>query len=162
MSGSGTGTPVTVAETNLAALRRMINEPGTTTYTDALLTTLIEAHPVPDARGVDPWQWDYTTTPPTREANENWTATYDLNVTAAEIWEEKAAVVACDYTTETDGAVLNRNQVYEQYMKIAQRFRSRRVPGVLNTVRLERVLTEDGTVMETTPILDRYEQDDSN
>jgi hypothetical protein len=153
---------MSASATEKATLRRMVNEPTTATYSDVLITAFIEDHPVPDARGVDPWQWDYTTTPPTREANENWIATYDLNAAAAEIWEEKAAAVACDFTIEADGAKLNRNQVYEQYMKISQRFRSRRVPGVLNTVRLERVLTEDGAVMETTPILDRYEQDDSN
>jgi ribosomal protein S26 len=144
----------------IAQLRRMIAEPLTTTYSDATLTTYIEARAVADSRGVLPWEWDFSTTPPTATANTAWVTTYDLNAAAAELWEEKAAAVACDYATNADGANLQRNQVYDQYMRIASRYRSKACLGVAHFASVERVRSETGEVVEQTPIIDRIESDE--
>jgi ribosomal protein S26 len=138
----------------------MIAESTTATYSDDALTTHIEAHAVPDLRGVLSYELDFSTTPATKSDNDSWIATYDLNATAAEIWEEKAAAVACDYATNADGANLQRNQVYDQYMRIASRYRAKACLGVASFARAERVRSETGEVVEQTPIVDRIEADE--
>lgn len=109
----------------IAQVRRMTGEVGSATYTDADIQAYIEAHPLEDARGEGPWV-ESTATPGTLEANPDWTATYDLNAAAADIWEEKAAVPAGDYDFQADGGSYSRSQAYEQAMKQARHFRSRR------------------------------------
>ena len=64
-SGS-TLTPPTAAE--IAKLRRMVAEPTTATYSDALLTSMIEAYPHIDEYGESPLDDD-------GEVNDDWTAT---------------------------------------------------------------------------------------
>lgn len=108
-------------------VRRMIAESTNTTYSYATLKAYIERYPLPDERGEDPYTWDTSTTPPTQDANEDWIATYDLNAAAADLWEEKAAGVAEDFSFSADGGSFQRQQRYEQYMKMAARYRSRRV-----------------------------------
>jgi len=108
-------------------LQRMVDETDSTTYTYGDLADYIERYPLPDERGEDPYTWDTSTTPPTQDANEDWIATYDLNAAAADIWEEKAAAVAEDFQFSADGGSFARNQRYEQYMRMAARYRSRRV-----------------------------------
>ena len=148
-------------ETQIATLRRMVAEPTTTTYTDALIQAFIEARPVPDARGVNPVAWDYSTTPPTPGENTNWIPTYDLNAAAADIWDEKASGVAQDFTFEADGASYSREQVYAQYTKHASRYRSRSYPSGIKLIRTQREVTPEGYTVETTPIIDRYELDEA-
>lgn len=138
----------------IAELRRKVAEPTTTTYSDVLLTDFIERYAVPDSRGLEPAYLDYTTTPPTWTENESWIATYDLNAAAAEIWEEKAAAVACSTDFDADGGSYSLSQRHAQYLKQAQRFRSRSCPGALRMARVERVVGRDGTQYETTPIVD--------
>lgn len=148
-------------ETQIATMRRMVAEPTAATYTDDLIQAFIEARPVPDARGVDPVSWDYSTTPPTQEENTNWIPTYDLNAAAADIWDEKASGVAQDFTFEADGASYSREQVYAQYVRQAGRYRSRSRIGGIKLVRTQREVTPDGYTVETTPIIDRYEFDEA-
>lgn len=112
----------------IAKLRRLVNEPDDTTYDDDALTDYIEAHPLLDERGEEPYTWDTSTEPPTQDANDDWIPTYDLRVAAADIWEEKAAAVAVDFDFRADGGQYSRSQVYEQYMKQARYHRSRRTP----------------------------------
>jgi hypothetical protein len=101
MSGYSGGT----TKTDIARLRRMVDEGSAATYTDAALVAIITAYPVPDALGEDPvTRWGV--------ANAEWVATYDLAAAAADIWAEKASALATgafDFTA--DGATYNRSQV---------------------------------------------------
>lgn len=127
----------------IARLRRMVGEPdSSTTYTDDDLTTYIEEYPLIDERGEAPYTWDTSTEPPTEDENDDWIATYDLNAAAADIWEEKAAGLAQDYDFKADGASFSRSQAYEQYLKQARYYRSRRAPRTM-TQRLEPQRTTD-------------------
>jgi hypothetical protein len=124
-------TSVTAAQ--IAQVRRMVNEPLTTTYTDAIITTYIEAYPLVDENGEAP-RVPSTTTPGEMMANPDWTATYDLHAAGADIWEEKAAVLAVDFDVNADGAALNRSQAFEQAMKQARYCRSRRSPKTITQI----------------------------
>ena len=109
----------------VARLRRMVGEPTTTTYSDDDLEGYIERYPLEDARGEYPTV-ESETTPGTLEENPDWTATYDLNAAAAEIWAEKAATLAQDYDFKADNANYKRSQAYEQAMKQSRYYQSRR------------------------------------
>ncbi len=123
---------MTATAAMIARVRRMVNEPTDAGgYTDALIQTYIETYPHMDERGLEPYWWDHSTTPPTHTANDDWIPTYDLNAAAADIWEEKAAVAAQDYSFSADGGNYSRNQVYEQYMKNARHYRARRAPRTM-------------------------------
>jgi hypothetical protein len=127
----------------IAQLRRMVNEPTTTTYSDATLATYIEAYPLMDERGEEPYTWDTSTEPPTEEDNDNWLATYDLAAAAADVWSEKAAAPAEDFDTNADGADLKRSQAYEQAMKQARYYRSRRAARTITQVPVPRPTNDD-------------------
>lgn len=109
----------------LSRLRRMVNEPTPDVYDDTVLREYIERYPLLDVRGKNPYTWDTSTEPPTQDANESWIPTYDLHAAAANIWSEKAALVAGDFDFASDGSNLSRSQVVEQYMKQMRHHRSR-------------------------------------
>lgn len=115
----------------VAILRRMVNEPTETTYSDDALEGYIETYPVMDERGEEPYTWDTSTQPPTKDDNADWYPTYDLHAAAADIWQEKAATVAADFSFSADGGKYDRNQVYEQYMKQAKYHGARRIPTTI-------------------------------
>jgi hypothetical protein len=110
----------------IAQLRRMVDEPTTATYSDAALTAYIEAHYLMDERGQEAYYWDELTVPPTKVLNLSWVPTYDLASAAVDVWAEKAAILAADFDTSADGASLSRSQAYEQAMKQARYWSSRR------------------------------------
>jgi len=112
----------------IAQVRRMVNEPTTATYADADITTYIEHYPLMDALGETPYTWDTSTTPASQVANDAWVDTYDLAAAAADIWSEKAAGLAPNFDFSADGASYSRSQAYEQAMKQARYYRSRRSP----------------------------------
>lgn len=114
----------------LAQLRRMVAEPTTTTYSDALLTTIIESYPCLDDNGEMPFYWS-AAVPPAQVVNELWVAVYDINAAASSIWQEKAAVPAADFDLNADGASYTRSQVYEQAMKQARFYASKRRGGTI-------------------------------
>ncbi len=62
----------------VADLRRMVAEPGGTTYTDAVLRSIIARYPFQDAAGLGP-------------VDTGWVPRYDLNAAAADVWAEKEA-----------------------------------------------------------------------
>jgi len=109
----------------IAKVRRMTNEPNTTTYSDVAVEGYIESYPLEDARGEYPTV-ESETTPGTLEENPDWTATYDLNAAAADIWSEKAAVLAGDFDFQADGGQYSRSQAYSQAMQQSRYYRSRR------------------------------------
>ena len=78
-----------------------------------------------DARGEGPWI-ESESDPGTLEENPDWTATYDLNAAAADLWEEKAANHAANFDFSADGGSYSRSQAYDQHMTQARYFRSRR------------------------------------
>lgn len=119
---------MTATAAQIATVRRMVAEPTTTTYSDVLVTAFIEKYPLMDERGENPYTFDTSTEPPTKEANDNWIATYDLHAAAADIWEEKAANWANKYNFSADGGNYSRSQAYEMAMKSARYHRSRRAP----------------------------------
>lgn len=101
----------------VARLRRMVAEPTNTTYSDEDIADYIERHPKRDRYG-EPVQTTLGLD------NSLWTATYDLNAAAAEIWDEKAAALADTFDTSIDGAALSEAQLYEHACKQARRYRS--------------------------------------
>lgn len=117
---------MTATAAQIAQLRRMVNEPGITVYSDAAIQSYIEAHPLMDETGTEAYYWDYATTPPTRVANTDWIANYDLNAAAADIWAEKASIAAQDFDLKADGGEYLRSQVYEQAMKMSRHFNGKR------------------------------------
>jgi len=118
----------------VAELRRMVDEPTATTYSDEDLETYIERYPLLDERGEVPYTWDTSTQPPTQEENDDWIDTYDLHRAAADIWDEKAAGVAEDFDFQADGARYSRSQVYEQFMRKVYYHRARRRPSSFRAV----------------------------
>jgi hypothetical protein len=116
---------MTATAAEVARVRRMAAEPDNTTYTDSDVEDYIERYPVVDARGENPYV-ESTTTPGTLEVNEDWTATYDLNAAAADIWTEKAAALAANYDFETQDQRFERSQAYEQALQQSRYYRSRR------------------------------------
>lgn len=113
----------------------MTNEPATSaTYKDEVIRNFIEDYPLIDERGEEPFFWDTSTQPPTKDTNEVWIVTYDLNAAAADVWEEKASILSQDYDYKADGAEYSRSQAFDQAMKQARRYRAKRS---LKTIRQE-------------------------
>jgi len=115
----------------IARVRRMVAEPTEATYDDALITEYIERRLLVDERGAEPYTWDDSTEPPTAEDNGNWIPTYDLNAAAADIWDEKAALVAADFDFSADGGSYTRSQKLEACQQQARYFRARRAIRVI-------------------------------
>jgi hypothetical protein len=84
---------------------------------------MIETYPHIDEYGELPFDEDYGT------VNTEWTPTYDLSATAADIWQEKAADASCKFDFSADGGNYSQSQQYEQYMKQCRYYRSRRLPS---------------------------------
>ena len=103
-------------------LRRMVAEADTTTYEHADLTEIIERYPALDSEGLS-------------QDDADWTATYDLNAAAAEIWAEKAAAVATGYDFSADSGTFSRSQQYNQAMRMARHYGARRRVGTITLVR---------------------------
>jgi hypothetical protein len=131
-------TLVTAAQ--IAQLRRMVAEPTTTTYSDAILTEYIERYPHIDQYGETPVDDD-------GEANADWTATYDLSAAAGDVWEEKASTLAGDYDFTQQGAgSFSRSQAYEQAMKQCRYFRSKRLPSTASMVKYPKETANDSYI----------------
>jgi hypothetical protein len=122
---------MTATAAQIAQLRRMVAEPTTTTYSDAALQGYIEAYPLMDERGEQPYTFD-SATPPAKVVNPSWVATYDLHAAAADIWEEKAALWAGQHDFSAAGSSFARSQVYEQMTASARYHRSRRAPKTMH------------------------------
>lgn len=118
----------------VAELRRMVAEPDETTYTDEILTGMIERYPLIDERGEQPYTWLTSTTPPTQDVNEDWLATYDLHAAAGLIWAEKATALAGNYDFSADGGQFVRHQAYDQFMQMARHHNARRASRTIQAV----------------------------
>jgi hypothetical protein len=109
-----------------AELRRMIDEPTTTTYSDNLLDDYIERYPMMDERGVEPYYYDTSTSPPTQVAVSAWYPSYDLHAAAADIWAEKASGHAEDFAIPTIEGTYQVDSRFEQYQRKVRFHLSRR------------------------------------
>jgi hypothetical protein len=98
----------------IADLRRMVAEPTTTTYSDALLQSFIETYPMLDSDGVAPDE-------------DGWVAVYNLNLAAADVWTEKAAAVAANPDFTAWGSAFRQSQVHAQYLVMAKEYREKRI-----------------------------------
>ena len=81
---------VSVPSSWVARLRRLVAEPTTDTYTDIDLNEYIDRYPLDDADGYVP-------------TDIGWAGNWDLNLAAADIWEEKAAAGAANFDFAADG-----------------------------------------------------------
>ena len=117
-----------VTTAQIAKLRRMVAEPTTTTYSDADITAYIAQYPHIDEFGEQPLD-AYGL------ANADWTPTYDLNGAAADVWEEKAALVIGKFDFSANGGSYSQSQQYDQYMKQVRFYRSRRMPSTVMLVK---------------------------
>jgi len=147
-----------VTAAQIEQFRRMVAEPTTATYTDDVLESYIEARPVRDERGVSHEDWNFSTTPPTPGANPNWVETYDMNAAAADVWDEKAANAAACISFSADGASYSLSEKIANCRTMARTFRSRARLGSVKLIAKQRELTIDNVVVETTPIVDQFEQ----
>jgi endonuclease/exonuclease/phosphatase family metal-dependent hydrolase len=104
---------VAVTAAQVARLRRLTAEPdGSNGYDDPTLTEIIERYPLVDVDG------------------------YDLNAAAADVWAEKAAVLAGDFDFSADGGQYSRSQAHQQAMQMSRYYRARRSPRTI-TARME-------------------------
>jgi hypothetical protein len=110
---------------DILRLRRMTAITGSAEYTDAMLQDTIRRYPVDDADGVSPPAGDGYA-----PSASGWTATYDMALAAAEIWEEKSAAIASNFAFDADGASFQKQQQYEHYVAQARLWKGRRVAGV--------------------------------
>jgi hypothetical protein len=117
---------MTATAAQIATVRRMVDEPTTTTYSDVLIAAFIEAQPLMDELGTVPYTWSIATDPPSKIATPGWIPTYDLNAAAADIWSEKAAAVAEKFSFSADGGNYQAGDQHTQYMKMVSFYRSRR------------------------------------
>jgi len=121
---------LSATEEQVRQLRRMVAETEslTGTYSDDDLASYIEARPVRDRSGHDPFarRADGRLT---EMLSDDWTPTYDLAAAAADIWEEKAAALSEEVDASIDGASITRSQAYEHAAAQARRYRGRSRPG---------------------------------
>ncbi len=97
---------------DLTALRRMTNEESDGLYSDAVLTSLIEANAIPDSAGRSP-------------DHEDWEAAYDLNAAASQVWAEKAGRLTGETDFSADGGSYSRSQLYEMAIKQSRFYQAR-------------------------------------
>jgi hypothetical protein len=120
---------VTATEAMIRTVRRKSNEDNLDTYSDEDIVEFIEAYPLIDDQGLNPWY--ISGNPPERKVTIGWIPTYDLNAAIANIWEEKASVVGQDFDFNADGGSYSRSQVYQQYMETVRYFRSKRAASTI-------------------------------
>jgi len=87
----------------------MVNEPTDATYSDAAIEERIVENPLPDSAGVSP-------------GATGWVSTYDLYLAAANIWNEKAAILAGRYDFTADGASFKMQGAYDNALKMVNHY----------------------------------------
>jgi len=101
-----------VTQKQVAELRRLINEPTTSVFTDLYLTERIEASACDDRFGKTPDDTD-------------WEPTYNLYEAASLLWLEKATKLTEDFDFSADGGSFQRSQKYSMCLKQASAMQSR-------------------------------------
>ena len=114
---------MSVSVANIADVRRMVAESTATNYTDNDIRMIIEKYPMLDELGIEPYYYEGTI--PTKVDNDEWLPTYNLNLAASEIWEQKAAAQAAKFDFAADGGNYSRSQAYQQALGMARYYRGR-------------------------------------
>lgn len=117
----------------VAQLRRMVSEPTTAVYADSQLTTTIELYPVHDSAGLAP-------------DDEDWTATYDLNAAAADLWLEKAGHVADTAVDHQEIDAAGRTRWQGDAVLVQNAMRMHRIYAARRVARSSSVLISDEEV----------------
>jgi len=99
--------------TDIARLRRLTAEPSNATYEDATMLEYLHRYPLRDSDLNEPDESD-------------WTPTYDFNAAAADIWDEKAAGVAANFTFQADGGTYHEDEKYKHALGQARYHSARR------------------------------------
>ena len=112
---------------DVAAVRLLVKVPDglQEAFTDDMVSDILAAHPIPDLKGLDPYQAQG----PWQGADPftyGWTPTYDRWAAAADLWAVIAAFCSDLYDFVADRATFNRSQVFAQAMKMARFCNSRR------------------------------------
>lgn len=96
------------SESDVARLRKLIAEPTTDNYSDADLEDVIERYPIDDSDGNEP-------------TDSDWVASYDIYLSAASVWLEKAAALAAagTYDFSADDASYKRSQMLDHATQMA-------------------------------------------
>jgi hypothetical protein len=113
---------MTASASDITRLRRMVAEPSATPYSDTILGEAIQRYPIADSDGHMP-------------DSDLWSATYDLNAAAAEIWQEKAAALVGKTDFAADGANYSDSQAVEQAERQVRYYLSRRC---VSTIKLKK------------------------
>lgn len=116
---------MTATVEQIIRFRRMVAESTDTTYTDGDLSEIVERYPLLDGLGREPLI-ESDDDPSVLEANPDWTATYDLNAAAADVWAEKAAALATEFDFTAGSQSFQRSQAYKMSMEQSRYYRSRR------------------------------------
>jgi hypothetical protein len=82
------------------------------------MSEVIARYPVLDADGTEPD--DY-----------GWLGAWDINQAAADVWDEKASLLAADFDFAADGGDYKRSQAHAQMLAMARRYRSMRQTAAL-------------------------------
>ena len=122
----------------------MIAEPTAATYSDTDIKGYIETYPIMDENGEEPREPDDDTG--LMAANTDWVSAYDLAAAAAAIWSEKGAAVAARNDFSADGGSYTLSQQYEQAMKMARYYQSRRTAKSLRLWPTPRPIDRDSEV----------------
>ena len=129
---------MTASANDIADLRRMVNEPTVTPYSDTILTRYIEHYPTVDDNGKE-------------TGDADWVAGYDLNAAASDIWAEKASLVQMYYDFQADGGRYSQSQLYEMAMDKSRYHAARRKVSSKSTFKKpdeNNDLTDDGLIYD--------------
>jgi hypothetical protein len=129
--------------TDTARVRRLINEPTTATYTDADIQAALERNLTFDSTGRRPWTYNGTALDPL------YVTTYDVYRASAELWDEKAAALTCQFDYSGDGANMSLKQKYDNAVQQAQFCRNRACVRIPRPVREGMQGLEEDNLLDT-------------
>jgi hypothetical protein len=112
---------MSASETDIATVRRRINEPTDAQFVDDDIASVIETRPLRDADGLGP-------------TDAGWDESYDLAAAASDLWAEKAGARTDGYDFDADGGSFKRSQSFDQCMKMSRYWGKRRAPQSLTIV----------------------------
>ena len=116
---------MTATATQIAEIRRLVNEPTDSVYTDNLIKAIIENYPKIDELGTDPYYYVYVDGVQTKTTTTGWIPTYDIYAAASQIWYEKAATFAGSFDFNADGGDYTQSQEYTHAKSMGDNFMAR-------------------------------------
>jgi hypothetical protein len=110
----------------------MAGDPPVAEFDDFYIWDRIEERPLPDADGREP-------------GVPGWVPTYDLNLAAAALWDERAARVASEFDFQADGARYDLSARVRQYERQARKFRAQRRPRMTRVEKWPKETDDDAS-----------------